>query len=30
MIRRFVEAEDFEEAIRNAISIGGDSETLPR
>ncbi len=28
-IRCFVEAEDFEDAIRNAISIGGDSQTLP-
>jgi ADP-ribosylglycohydrolase len=27
-IRCFVEAEDFEDAIRNAISIGGDSDTL--
>jgi type I restriction enzyme M protein len=24
----FLEAEDFEDAIRNAISIGGDSDTL--
>ncbi len=29
-IRCFMEAEDFEDAIRDAISIGGDSETLPR
>ena len=29
-IRCFIEAEDFEDAIRTAISIGGDSETLPR
>jgi len=27
-IRCFMEAEDFEDAIRNAISIGGDSDTL--
>jgi ADP-ribosylglycohydrolase len=27
-IRCFAEAEDFEDAIRNAISIGGDSDTL--
>ena len=27
-IRCFLEAEDFEDAIRNAISIGGDSDTL--
>jgi len=27
-LRCFVEAEDFEDAIRNAISIGGDSDTL--
>ena len=27
-IRCFYEAEDFEDAIRNAISIGGDSDTL--
>ncbi len=29
-IRCFMEAEDFEDAIPNAISIGGDSDTLPR
>ena len=29
-IRCFMEADDFEDAIRNAISIGGDSDTLPR
>ncbi|WP_298835704.1 ADP-ribosylglycohydrolase family protein [uncultured Piscinibacter sp.] len=27
-IRAFLEAEDFEDALRNAISIGGDSDTL--
>ncbi len=27
-IRCYLEAEDFEDAIRNAISIGGDSDTL--
>lgn len=27
-IEAFLEAEDFEDAIRNAISIGGDSDTL--
>lgn len=27
-IRAFLEAEDFEDAIRNAISLGGDSDTL--
>ncbi len=27
-IRCFAEAEDFEDAIRNAISIGGGSDTL--
>ena len=27
-IQAFLEAEDFEDAIRNAISIGGDSDTL--
>lgn len=27
-LRAFLEAEDFEDAIRNAISIGGDSDTL--
>jgi len=29
-IRCFMEAGDFEHTIRNAISIGGDSDTLPR
>ncbi len=29
-IRGFMEAEDFESAFHNAISIGGNSETLPR
>ena len=27
-IRCYMEASDFEDAIRNAISIGGDSDTL--
>ena len=27
-IRAFLEAEDFEDAVRNAVSIGGDSDTL--
>ncbi len=27
-ITAFLEAEDFEDAIRNAISLGGDSDTL--
>ncbi len=27
-VRAFLEAEDFEDAIRNAISLGGDSDTL--
>ena len=27
-IRCFMEADDFEEAIRNVISIGADSDTL--
>jgi type I restriction enzyme M protein len=27
-IRCFYEANDFEDAIRNAISLGGDSDTL--
>ncbi|SEF73733.1 ADP-ribosylglycohydrolase [Caloramator fervidus] len=27
-IRAFLESEDFEDAIRNAISIGGDSDTI--
>ena len=27
-IQAFLEAEDFEDAIRNAISVGGDSDTL--
>jgi ADP-ribosylglycohydrolase len=27
-VQAFMEAEDFEDAIRNAISIGGDSDTL--
>lgn len=27
-VQAFLEAEDFEDAIRNAISIGGDSDTL--
>jgi ADP-ribosylglycohydrolase len=27
-ITAFLESEDFEDAIRNAISLGGDSDTL--
>jgi len=27
-IRAFLEANDFEDAIRNAVSMGGDSDTL--
>lgn len=27
-IRAFLESRDFEDAIRNAISIGGDTDTL--
>jgi ADP-ribosylglycohydrolase len=27
-VRSFLEANDFEDAIRNAVSLGGDSDTL--